>query len=382
MKAFIAIAFLGMVNAYLYGRFNSWLKIQGWPSGFLAIIIPLFFCIQLMWPLLDLALRDSGGANIQLGLHDTLVSASFLALGILSCLIVYTLLTDCAGLIARIFLTDQQLLNLIRYLIILPLVATALNVGWGLYNAGKVAVIPIEVTIKDLPPAFEGYKIAQISDTHIGANIDKAFAQTLVDRVNAINADLVALTGDWADGYPQDRQDDIAPFKRLRAPDGVFYVTGNHEYYWDALGWENEALKTGFHHLANTHVMLRRGQDQLAIAGVPDPTSLSSPSNIQTNVSAALDGIPTNVPVILLAHQPILAESAAKLSVDLVLSGHTHAGQYFPYTMIIHLFQKRTKGLYQIGPLQLYISRGTGFWGPPLRTGGPGEMTLITLRGM
>ncbi|MDX9689871.1 MAG: metallophosphoesterase [Proteobacteria bacterium] len=379
MKVLIAIAFLGMVNAYLYGRFNSWFKIQGCPSGFLAIVFPLFFAVQLLWPVLDIWMRESGGANIPLGLHDILVNASFIVLGVFSCLIVYTLLADFAGLVARIFLSDQQLIAFIRALIILPLVATAVNVVWGYSNTGKVAVVPVEIAIQNLPPAFEGYKIAQISDTHIGTNIDKDFAQMVVDQVNVLNADMVALTGDWADGFPLERKDAVAPFKRLRAPDGVYYVTGNHEYYWDAVGWENEALQTGFHTLANTHIMLNRGSEKLAIAGVSDPTSLSIPSTPPTNIGAALAGVPAGVPKILLAHQPVVVESAAKLNVDLVLSGHTHAGQYFPYTLIIHLFQKRTKGLYEVGPLQLYINRGTGFWGPPLRTGGLGEITLITL---
>jgi uncharacterized protein len=215
------------------------------------------------------------------------------------------------------------------------------------------------------------YRIVQWSDVHIGPTIQRRFVDSLVERTNALNADAIVITGDLIDGHVDDLREAIAPLSDLRARDGVFVVTGNHEYYWRASEWIREFTRLGMTVLKNEHRVINR---DLVIAGVTDPAGRE-----KSDVSAALAGAPGDVFTILLAHRPQAAEAASRLGADLQLSGHTHGGQFFPFNLLIRWFQPVVAGLHRVGNMLLYVSRGTGYWGPPSRLGVGGEITLITL---
>jgi predicted MPP superfamily phosphohydrolase len=213
----------------------------------------------------------------------------------------------------------------------------------------------------------------QWSDVHIGPTIQRSFVESLVRRTNALNADAIVITGDLIDGHLEDLRDAIEPLRDLRARDGVFVVTGNHEYYWRASEWVTEFARLGMTFLKNEHRVVRDG---LVIAGVTDPAGRDTH---KTDLSAALAGAPRDAFRVLLAHRPQVAQAASRNGVDLQLSGHTHGGQFFPFNLLIRWFQPVVAGLHRVGNTLLYVSRGTGYWGPPSRLGVGGEITLITL---
>jgi predicted MPP superfamily phosphohydrolase len=240
----------------------------------------------------------------------------------------------------------------------------------GLVQARCPRVKRVKVAIDDLPPELDGYTIAQWSDVHVGPTIQRRFVARLVELTNKLEADAIVITGDLVDGYAAELRDQVQPLRDLRARDGVFYVTGNHEYYWRASEWIPELERLGLTFLKNRHEVVRPG---LVIAGVTDPVGRDS------DARAAIAGAPRDAVKILLAHRPQTAEIASELGVDLQLSGHTHGGQFFPFNLLIHAFQPVVAGLHRIDRMWLYVSRGTGYWGPPSRLGVRGEITLIQL---
>ena len=243
----------------------------------------------------------------------------------------------------------------------------------GVIGARRVRVVRVSVPILGLPPDLEGFRIVQLSDLHVGPTLKRRFVERVVAKANGLDPDVVAFTGDVADGFVPDLKDEVAPLGRLEARLGKFYVTGNHEYYWDAPGWGREVERLGLTVLQNSHQMVRRGSARLLFAGVPD---LSVPSD----PAAALRGAPASDVRVLLAHQPRSAFAARDAGFDLQLSGHTHGGQYFPFNLLVRLFQPFVAGLHRLEAMWLYVSRGTGYWGPPLRIFAPSEITLIELR--
>ena len=238
----------------------------------------------------------------------------------------------------------------------------------GFLQARRPRVVSLEI-----PKGPNGYRIVQWSDVHIGPTIQRSFVESLVRRTNALNADAIVITGDLIDGHLEDLRDAIAPIADLRARDGVFVVTGNHEYYWRASEWVKEFARLGMTFLKNEHRVVRDG---LVIAGVTDPAGRYTH---KTNLAAALAGAPEEAFRVLLAHRPQVADAASRHGVDLQLSGHTHGGQFFPFNLLIRWFQPVVAGLHRVGETLLYVSRGTGYWGPPSRLGVGGEITLITL---
>ena len=241
--------------------------------------------------------------------------------------------------------------------------AAALLAVIGFIQARRPRVVEIEIA------APLDYRIVQWSDVHIGPTIQRGFVESLVERTNALNADAIVITGDLVDGDRDGLRDAIEPLRGLSARDGVFVVTGNHEYYWRASEWIREFERLGLTFLENEHRVIN---DRLVIAGVTDPAGQ------KPDAAAALEGAPNTFRV-LLAHRPQVANAASKLGVNLQLSGHTHGGQFFPFNLLIRWFQPVVAGLHRIGDTLLYVSRGTGYWGPPSRLGVGGEITQIDL---
>jgi len=249
----------------------------------------------------------------------------------------------------------------------------------GTWRARRPRIVRVTVPIAGLPADLEGFRIVQLSDLHVGATIKRPFVRAVVDAANALDPDVVALTGDVADGRVAALRAEVAPLADLRARYGKFFVSGNHDYYWDPAGWHREIERLGFSVLTNAHRLLERGRGRLLLAGVTDRSASHRVPGHASNPAAALAGAPESDVKVLLAHQPGSAFAARAAGFDLQLSGHTHGGQYFPFNLVVRLFQPFVAGLHRLEQMWLYVSRGTGYWGPPIRLGAPSEITQIQL---
>jgi uncharacterized protein len=254
---------------------------------------------------------------------------------------------------------------------------------WGYIEAMRVPRIKnVDITIARLGPGLDGLRVALITDTHYGP-IDRArWSAAVVERVNALDADVVCHLGDIADGSPEEREAQARPLASVNATAARVYVTGNHEYISEAQGWLDYMEGIGWTAMHNRHVVVERGGDRLIVAGVDDATAKSSGlSGHGASLDVALAGADRALPVLLLAHQPKQVVHAEREAVDLQVSGHTHGGQIWPFNFLVRLDQPVVHGLSCHGErTQLYTSRGTGFWGPPFRVFAPSEITLLTLR--
>ena len=254
---------------------------------------------------------------------------------------------------------------------------------WGYAEAMRVPRIRrVDVTLPRLGTGLDGVRVVLLTDTHYGP-IDRArWSARVVDAVNGLDADIVCHTGDIADGSVSQRRAQAAPLGTVRASLARTYVTGNHEYFGEAQGWLDHMRELGWEPLHNRHIVVERDGARLVVAGVDDATARSSgrPGH-GADHATALAGADPDLPVLLLAHQPKQIGGAVEHGVDLQLSGHTHGGQIWPFHFLVRLDQPTVQGLTRHGArTQLYTSRGTGFWGPPLRVFAPSEITVLTLR--
>ena len=315
------------------------------------------------------------------GLADALGWLGFLTMGFFSSLLVLTVIRDLLlgpaswwlnPAIAQATLRDSALA--------IPALA-ALITAIGYANARRRArVVEVDVPIEGLPPALEGFGIVQISDIHVGPTIKRPYLEAIVEAVNRLRLDLIAVTGDVVDGRVEQLADHVAPLARLRARYGAFFVTGNHEYYSQEPGWSEHFAGLGLIVLKNRHVVIEHGGAKLVVAGVTDYSAAQFIPGERSDPTAALAGAPADAAVkILLAHQPRSADAAAKAGFDLQLSGHTHGGQFWPWNHFVRLQQPYTAGLHRHGRMWVYVSRGTGYWGPPKRLGAPSEITRVRL---
>jgi hypothetical protein len=307
----------------------------------------------------------------QVPFRGALQWVGFTGMGLSSLLIVLVLAADL--LHARAWV-DPHVLSLSL------LGSAAALTAVGTWRARRPRIVRVDVPIAGLPPDLEGFRIVQLSDLHVGPTLKRDFVEAVVVAANGLAPDVIVLTGDVADGLPQALRDEVAPLGRLDAPLGKFYVTGNHEYYWDAVGWMGEVARLGFDVLVNAHRLLRRGAGRLLLAGVTDHSASHGMPGHRSDPFAAAAGAPDSDVRVLLAHQPRSAFAGRAAGFDLQISGHTHGGQYFPFNLLVRLFQPFVAGLHQVEEMWLYVSRGTGYWGPPLRLGAPAEITLIQLR--
>jgi predicted MPP superfamily phosphohydrolase len=244
---------------------------------------------------------------------------------------------------------------------------------------GPPAIERVLVPIAGLRPGLEGLRIVQISDLHIGETLHAPWARRVAQAVNRLEPDVVAITGDLADGSAARLGAEVAPLGEIRSRLGTFFVTGNHEYYNGAPGWEEQVRRLGITVLHNEHRVLTRGGDALVVAGVTDYEGGRFSAMDAPRPDLAFAGAPDRAPRILLAHQPRAAYAAAPFRVDLQLSGHTHGGQIFPWMFFVRLQQPVLRGLRTVGGVRVYTHRGTGFWGPPVRVGASAEIACLTL---
>lgn len=270
-----------------------------------------------------------------------------------------------------------------RLVAVSVIAVSAALLAWGHVEAMRVPRIrPVQVHIARLGRGMDGLRVAMITDTHYGP-LDRArWSAKVVERVNALDADIVCHVGDIADGTVEVRRNQASPLASVRATSARVYVTGNHEYFSEAQGWLDFMASIGWSALHNRHIVIERGGDRLVVAGVDDATAENSGLRGHgEDLATALSGADPELPVLLLAHQPKQVPQAVAAGVDLQISGHTHGGQIWPFNYLVRLDQPVVAGLSAHGlRTQLYTSRGTGFWGPPFRVFAPSEITLLTLR--
>ncbi len=318
-------------------------------------------------------------------LADRMAGAGLLAMGLFSSLFVFTAIRDVlllAGLAGSFAV--ESLLPTQRFQALTALIAPLLGIGVtiaGFVNARRTAgVVTVDVKVPGLPAALDGFTIVQISDIHIGPTIRRRHLDRIVDSVNSQNADVVAITGDLVDGSVPELQAQVAPLARLQSRTGSFFVTGNHEYYAGVVPWMAELRRLGIKVLLNEHVVIDRDAAKLVLAGVTDFNAGHFDDSHRSDPYASLVGAPHDAAVkVLLAHQPRSATAAAQAGFDLQISGHTHGGQFWPWNHFVRFQQPYTAGLHRLDELQVYVSRGTGYWGPPKRFGAPSEITVLRL---
>ena len=326
--------------------------------------------------LVRLAMRARRATGARLGRQ--LAWAGLLLMSLFSSLFVLTLLRDLAllGLLLASFSQfDAWTAPSALLVLALALLVTAI----GLYAARRPRIARVDIPISNLHAGLRGFSIVQISDVHVGPTIRRGFVQQLVGRVNALGADVVAITGDLVDGSVSQLANHTAPLSGLTARHGVFFVTGNHEYYSDEPAWSAEVARLGIRVLKNEHVVVRYAGADLVIAGVTDASAHHFDPAQRSDPARALAGAPRGATRILLAHQPSAASAAAAAGYDVQLSGHTHGGQFWPWNLLIRFFQPFSAGLHRLERLWVYVNRGTGYWGPPNRFGVRGEITQIRL---
>ncbi|MET7301731.1 metallophosphoesterase [Embleya sp. NPDC005575] len=252
------------------------------------------------------------------------------------------------------------------------------TVGYGMTQAlGAPRTVRVRIPVARLDPRLAGFRIAVVGDIHLGPLLGRAHTTRVVETINRTNPDLVAIVGDLADGTAGQLGGDAEPLRRLTSRYGSFFVTGNHDYMSGAADWVAELAELNVHTLANDRLEIARGGAAFDLAGVNDVTGKSHHDG--PNFAKALGNRDPSRPVVLLAHQPVQVDDAAKYDVDVQLSGHTHGGQMFPVQLLVKLDQPAVAGLHRVDDTMLYITRGAGFWGPPVRVGAPPEVTVVEL---
>jgi predicted MPP superfamily phosphohydrolase len=330
--------------------------------------------------------------------------AGLICMGLFSTLLVLTLLRDgllvaalAVAVVADLASTSLFSLDALQAwsAAAVPLIAVLVTT-WGLWNARRTAtVVRIDVPIAGLPDALNGFSVAQISDIHVGPTIRHAYLQRIVTQVNALGADMVAITGDLVDGHVDDLRSHVAPLAGLVSKHGSFFVTGNHEYYSGAHAWIAELRALGVQVLLNQHkvlhhenaadritngIALHRDTEMVVVAGVADYSAHHFDESHRSDPVAAMAGAPSGARLrLLLAHQPRSALAAVGVGFDLQLSGHTHGGQFWPWMYFVRYQQPFTAGLRKLENLWVYTNRGTGYWGPPKRFGVASEITHLRL---
>jgi len=374
---FIASSILGGAHYYLWTRLvrdpqlpAPWSAIGTWGLAFLALSI-----------VIGIALRRAPRA-----LSSPIAWVVYTWLGLMFFLFFLLLAVDAARAVVSVGSRlasipppdPERRLFLARWLGgLVGLAAVALG-GLGVANVlSAVAVKRVRVQLAKLPASASGYRIAMISDVHVGPTIGRAFIEDIVRRVNQLKPDMIAITGDLVDGSVADLGAMVEPLRDLRAADGVFFVTGNHEYYSGVDEWLAFLPTLGIRVLVNEHVTIGHpgGFD---LAGVEDLASRGFDGHAP-DLPRALLGRDSSRALVLLAHQPKAIHEAERLGVDLQLSGHTHGGQLFPWKYLVGLDQPYVAGLHEHGRAKVYVSCGTGYWGPPMRVGAPAEITELEL---
>jgi uncharacterized protein len=324
--------------------------------------------------------------QVPMALATPLAWVGFTWLGLVFYLFLATLATEPIRVALRLLRRSRDApgpqLSRRRFLAAAAGAAAVGVAGTGLVLANSAPVVRrVPIRIPRLDPALAGLRIVTFSDGHLSATYGGRRFERVVETVNAQRPDVVAIVGDLVDGEVAELREDVAPLADLVSAQGVFFVTGNHEYFVDTTAWLRHLPTLGVEVLRNERVPILGGTASFDLAGIDDRTAdRSGLPGHGADLDAALDGRDDDVPVVLLAHQPVQVEQARAAGVDLQLSGHTHGGQLWPFDYAVLTDQPVVEGWSQQGSTQLYVTSGAGYWGPPMRVGARPEVTVIELQ--
>ena len=383
----VFIAMLSILHGYVGWKIFSSLNL----SSSYAVIGIIFLAILTLLPVLPILFRYNG---YETSFLDKLSLIGYTSLGFFTLTFVAffskDLLFKVWGFISSFFSAEvkqqmaldadkREFLEKSLSIGILTLVGPA--TAYGFYSARKgPTIINQDIYLKNLPDSFENFTIAQISDLHVGPTIKKPYVEKVVNQISNLNPDLIAITGDMVDGSIDYLRKDLEPLSQLVASHGTYFVTGNHEYYSGAERWLDETDRMGFTNLVNENRLITINDQSIALAGVNDYRAHQIIPSHRSNPQAALKGINSEKVKILLAHQPSSIFQANEAGFDLQISGHTHGGQFWPFTYPTKKANPYLSGLHNHNGTQIYVNSGTGYWGPPLRLGVTAEITLFKLK--
>lgn len=314
-----------------------------------------------------------------------LMNLSYVVLGFLGLVSLFFIILDIKNLFQKHAHNDSSpAIDLSRReffkknLAITGITTSTLVSGVGFANSFDPKIVQVSIALPPEHRSLHGLRIVQLSDIHIGPTLKRDFCEMLVNKVNALNPDIVAITGDMIDGEVDFLKEELAPFLHFNSRLGTYFVTGNHEYYWYADKWIEWARTSGLNPLINENIKLNFNNTDFYLAGVNDPSSYRLDKKNATDPMKAAKDIPADAYKILLAHQPNACFKACKAGFHTQLSGHTHGGQGFPWNIIVTLVQPYVRGLNRHENMNVYVHSGTGFWGPPNRFMVDSEIAEIT----
>lgn len=346
------------------------------------------FALAFVWAALVLGVPFAS-ENIASELGRTLwLWFAFLGVGVTVLLFTLLLIKDAALLAYSLFhrlVTGSEFDEKRRQFLGLGLNAgvaatTAVSTSWGVYSARRLPdIVEVDLPISGLPESLEGFRIVQLSDLHVGPTIHHSMVKRIAERIEELDADLIAITGDLVQTWVDVAKPHLEPILDLGAPYGVYFVTGNHEYNWDVLHLCELLSQRGIKVLHNEHEIVEVGDSRLLVAGCTDYASGHRIDGHKSSPGAAIKDAEDFDVSVLLAHQPDSIDEAVIADYDVQLCGHTHGGQFWPLTFLIGGFHDFSRGLHRIEDTWLYVSRGAGYAGPPMRIGAPPELTVLRL---
>jgi predicted MPP superfamily phosphohydrolase len=370
----IVTGILSLLTFYTGTRLIRWSIWATDHRGLVWAVLIAFVLLQLLGPFLYRVYPNR--STHSLILHFV----TYGALGVFASLFFYTLATDIVLAIWKVFSSPDESVDLQRrgFLAVIAMTLGSAVIGISQAIRGP-RLFEVNIPIANLPQELVGFRIAQITDLHVGPTIGRNYARQVVNMVNGLQPDMIALTGDFVDGSVSQLKTAIEPIAALKAKHGVFFVTGNHEYYWGVDDWIKVFRDFGARILLNEHVVIDEKGQKIVIAGVTDHSAGNMAEGHRSDPKKAIEGAPEDAVKILLAHQPASYKGASEAGFDLQLSGHTHGGQFFPWNIVVKFAQRYYKGLNKHEKMWIYVSRGTGYWGPPHRFTVPSEISLLKL---
>jgi predicted MPP superfamily phosphohydrolase len=362
-----------LIHRYLWARL---VRDPGWPAPWGTAFTVALVALGALLPATFLAIRSAPRwVNVPMSW------VAYIWMGLMLYLFLFVVIADAGrgvAVVAGAWPHEPERRQALAR--VLASIVAGLSVLVGVGGMVQVArgfeVRRVRIPLAKLAPSASGYVIVQMTDIHIGPTLGRGFLQHIVRETNALAPDMIVITGDLVDGTVEQLRAHVEPLQDLVAKDGVFFVTGNHEYYSGADEWIAHLATLGIRVLRNEHVDIRGLFD---LAGVDDASSAGMLPNHGQDVAGAAEGRSPARPLVLLAHQPNAVKDAVKANVDLQLSGHVHGGQLVPFNWLVRLEQPLIAGLYLVDKTWVYVSTGTGYWGPPMRVGTAAELTRIEL---